>query len=92
MPGWEIGVSRNLSDYIHPYNVTTISRPNNLCSNDSSTPDLLIMVLSATSHFDARNTIRNTWIKNTSSAYSTHMSVRIIFILGQSKNETINVS
>lgn len=89
MPGWEVGVSRDLSDYIQPNNVTTILSPNNLCSSNL---DLLIMVLSSTNHFDARMTIRKTWANGINLESSNQTNVRVAFILGQSKNDTTNVS
>lgn len=89
VPGWEIGISRNISDYIYPNSDTTILSPKNLCS---ANPDILLMVISAAHHFDMRQTIREKWANKTVLESLNHTNVKMAFILGQSKNETVNVS
>lgn len=88
LPGWSFNTSRDLKLYIHPENNTTILNPDELCS---SPPYLLIIICSAIGNHNARNAIRSTWA-NDQYLNSFNSTVKIAFLLGQSENDTLNVS
>ena len=89
LPGWAFNTSRNLNNYIHPENNTTILSPFDVCIPP---PYLLIVICSAVGNVNARMAIRNTWA-NTSNINPLYDEiVRVAFLLGQSENETLNVS
>lgn len=89
LPGWSYNTSRDLGAYIHPGNTTSILRPTDICS---VSPYLLIIICSAVANYEARTAIRNTWANkyNLDSLYNS--TVKIAFLLGQSNNDTLNVS
>ncbi|XP_015121660.1 beta-1,3-galactosyltransferase 1 isoform X2 [Diachasma alloeum] len=87
--GWSFNASRNLDWYIHPQNNTTILNPNDSCTVSTS-PYLLIVVCSAVDHQKQRMAIRDTWASETDSYNST--TIKVVFLLGQSDNETLNNS
>lgn len=62
LPGWWTNISRNVENYVFPNKNTTIIDPNYVCdSRNNEKLFILIVVCSATKHFDARESIRETW-------------------------------
>ncbi|KAF9823144.1 hypothetical protein SFRURICE_016037, partial [Spodoptera frugiperda] len=60
--GWSMHTNRDTKVYIQPNNVTTIHAPTHICTKQQKDKlFLLIVVCSATVHFDRRQTIRETW-------------------------------
>lgn len=74
--------------YIYPENKTTILSPLDLCS---PAPFLLIVVCSAVSNEKARLAIRETWANKYHLEMTYNSTVKVVFILGQSDNDTLNV-
>lgn len=87
--GWSYNTSRDVCTYIHPENTTTVLNPRNICSDS---PYLLIIVCSAVDNVNARVAIRNTWGNQSNLDMQFELPVRIAFLLGQSDNDTLNVS
>lgn len=82
-------MSRNLCVYIHPENTTSILSPTSLCSLP---PYLLIIICSAVANQEARAAIRSTWANKYNLDNLYNSTVKIVFLLGQSDNDTLNVS
>ena len=61
---WAQETPRDVSQYILPKENTTIIYPQKLLSQECSTMDFLIMVLSSPNNLERRNAIRHTWIKD----------------------------
>ncbi|CAG9794268.1 unnamed protein product [Diatraea saccharalis] len=60
--GWPIHTSRDTKLYVQPNNVTTIHEPTEICTkNVKRKTFLLIVVCSATTNFESRIAIRDTW-------------------------------
>lgn len=87
--GWGINSSRDVGIYIYPENKTTILSPLDLCS---PAPFLLIVVCSAVSNEKARLAIRETWANKYHLEMTYNSTVKVVFILGQSDNDTLNNS
>lgn len=87
VPGWEFNRSRNVSDYIFPDDITTLTSGKNVCSSKNP-PRVLLIVCSSTENFISRLAIRNTW------AHLAHekFNVSVAFLMGVSLDEQINVS
>lgn len=84
---WHLNVSRNVAVYVQPENATAIIPNVGLCGNSSQDhPFLLVIICSSVANFEARNTLRQTWIQyqNRTSPYE----IRIGFLLGQTFNTT----
>lgn len=69
--------------------MTTILNPDNLCS---PSPYLIIVICSSIPNKTARRAIRNTWASNKNLENVYNSTVKIVFLLGQSENDTLNVS
>jgi len=89
LPGWSYNTSRDLYVYIHPENTTSILNPTGICSLSTY---LLIIICSAVANQEARTAIRNTWANKYSLDNLYNSTVKIAFLLGQSDNDTLNVS
>uniref|UniRef100_A0A1B0AI29 Hexosyltransferase n=1 Tax=Glossina pallidipes TaxID=7398 RepID=A0A1B0AI29_GLOPL len=63
---WSFDVSRNMTDYVLPYNDTTLLEPRHICQEKMF---LLIMVCSSMRNFVERQTIRETWANITEFNY-----------------------
>ncbi|KAJ8686207.1 hypothetical protein QAD02_022001 [Eretmocerus hayati] len=87
--GWGYNTTRDTCTYIRPENVTTILDPKYICSETPS-PYLLIVVCSAVRNVNARLAIRNTWGNKSHLDATYNSSVRLVFLLGQSDNDTLN--
>ncbi|XP_011250495.1 beta-1,3-galactosyltransferase 1 [Camponotus floridanus] len=87
LPGWSYNTSRNLCIYIHPENTTSIFSPTNICS---LSPYLLIIICSAVANQEARVAIRSTWANKYNLDNLYNSTVKIVFLLGQSDNDTLN--
>ncbi|XP_051164685.1 beta-1,3-galactosyltransferase 1-like [Leptopilina boulardi] len=87
--GWGENTSRDVGTYIYPENKTTILSPLEICS---PSPFLIIAVCSAVSNEKARLAIRETWANRYHSDMTYNSTVKVVFILGQSDNETLNNS
>ncbi|XP_050673637.1 uncharacterized protein LOC126971377 [Leptidea sinapis] len=76
--GWSIHTNRDTKIYVQPYNVTTIHEPTDICPkairHKKHNLFLLIVVCSATSHFDRRKAIRETW-----GSYQNYLATSKIF-------------
>ena len=70
----------------YPYNVTFLIENPNLCSSVKNL-SVLIVVNSATNHFDRRQAIRNTWAND--KFYSHLGTVRVLFLLGMNDNPAV---
>lgn len=75
--------------YIHPENETTVTNPKHVCND---TIYLLIVVCSAVSNLNARNSIRTTWGNSSYLKAVYNSTVKVSFILGESNNKSLNVS
>ncbi|VVD01371.1 unnamed protein product, partial [Leptidea sinapis] len=75
---WSIHTNRDTKIYVQPYNVTTIHEPTDICPkairHKKHNLFLLIVVCSATSHFDRRKAIRETW-----GSYQNYLATSKIF-------------
>ncbi|XP_063977178.1 beta-1,3-galactosyltransferase 1-like isoform X2 [Diachasmimorpha longicaudata] len=89
--GWSFNASRNLNWYIHPHINTTILSPNDSCTVSPS-PYLLIVVCSAVGNQQQRMAIRDTWASETDLNSYNSTAIKVVFLLGQSDNETLNNS
>jgi hypothetical protein len=70
----------------HPQKVRIIVSPWNLCThNQGSNLDIFIYLWTRVSTFEHRNVIRSTWASR-----DAFPSVNVAFVLGLSKNETLN--
>ncbi|KAK2584710.1 hypothetical protein KPH14_007044 [Odynerus spinipes] len=87
LPGWTYNTSRDVRNYIHPGNVTSILSPLAICSPP---PYLLIIICSAVANHKARMAIRNTWANKNNLDLSYNSTVKVAFLLGQSDNDTLN--
>ncbi|XP_014219981.1 beta-1,3-galactosyltransferase 1 isoform X2 [Copidosoma floridanum] len=86
--GWSYNTTRDVSTYIRPENNTTaILNPSNICGESAY---LLIVVCSAVTNVNARLTIRNTWGNQSNLDVLYDSSVKLVFLLGLSGNDTIN--
>uniref|UniRef100_A0A182VZX8 ZZ-type domain-containing protein n=1 Tax=Anopheles minimus TaxID=112268 RepID=A0A182VZX8_9DIPT len=69
--GWGLNTSRETTDYVLPYENTTVIDPLNVCTNEersglveeSKKVYLLIVVCSSAQNFEARQAIRESWGK-----------------------------
>lgn len=90
MPGWEFNISRDINLYINPENNTLIISPKFPCTS----PYLLIIVHSAVANAKARVAVRNTWANKQNLYFkyfkSLNKTIEVAFILGKSKNKTLN--
>lgn len=75
--------------YIHPENTTTILSPESICA---PSPYLLIVICSAVTNRKTRIAIRNTWANKHHLDTLYNSTVKIVFLLGQSDNDTLNNS
>ena len=72
----------------YPMNVTYKLENSQLCESVEKL-SVLIIVNSATDHFDRRDTIRKTWANN---YYYSHLgTVRVLFLLGMSTNPAVQI-
>jgi len=71
------------SNITNPHKFSYVIRNDNICKNQSVF--LMIMVCIAPMNFEHRNVIRNTW----GSIVDTDKEVKLLYVLGFSKNETI---
>ncbi|XP_035231737.1 beta-1,3-galactosyltransferase 1-like [Stegodyphus dumicola] len=76
---------RDLNKYILPNNDTSILLPKLQCSGSIF---LVVVVCSAVPNFEARRAIRNTWVQDARKLHS----VQVFFLLGKSRNQTVNVA
>ncbi|XP_057328033.1 beta-1,3-galactosyltransferase 1-like isoform X1 [Microplitis mediator] len=91
--GWTFNTSRDVNLYINPDNNTAITSPELACG--SSPPYLLIIVCSAVGNQKARTAIRSTWgseqnLYYLSTSSSANTTVKVVFLLGESTNDTLN--
>ncbi|KAH0562913.1 hypothetical protein KQX54_001421 [Cotesia glomerata] len=90
VPGWESNISRNINLYINPENNTLILSPKFPCISSY----LLIIVHSAVANAKARTAVRNTWANKQNIYFkyfkSVNKTIEVAFILGKSKNKTLN--
>lgn len=87
LPGWTYNTSRDVKNYIHPENVTSVLSPLSICSPP---PYLLIIICSAVANHKARMAIRNTWANTSNLDLLYNSTVKVAFLLGQSDNDTLN--
>ncbi|XP_043685267.1 beta-1,3-galactosyltransferase 1-like isoform X2 [Vespula pensylvanica] len=87
LPGWAYNTSRDVRNYIHPGNITSILNPLALCSLP---PYLLIIICSSVGNYKARMAIRNTWANKNNLDLLYNSTVKVAFLLGQSDNDTLN--
>ncbi|KAL2717977.1 hypothetical protein V1478_011853 [Vespula squamosa] len=87
LPGWAYNTSRDVKNYIHPGNITSILNPLALCSLP---PYLLIIICSSVGNYKARMAIRNTWANKNNLDLLYNSTVKVAFLLGQSDNDTLN--
>ncbi|XP_012536065.1 beta-1,3-galactosyltransferase 1 [Monomorium pharaonis] len=87
LPGWSYNTSRDLCVYIYPENNTSILSPTGICSLP---PYLLIIICSAVANQEARAAIRNTWANKYNLDNLYNSTVKIMFLLGKSDNDTLN--
>lgn len=83
--GWEINISRNSRDYVQPENTTILIPASDICPI-SSILLLLVIVCSAPTNLEQRIAIRETW------ASQADGNVRIAFLLGETNNDTLQVT
>ncbi|XP_045161046.1 beta-1,3-galactosyltransferase 1-like [Mercenaria mercenaria] len=70
----------------YPMNVTYLTENEELCSSVKNLT-VLVVVNSATDHFDQRQAIRKTWTNDT---YYSHLgTVRVLFLLGRNVNPSV---
>ena len=97
---WNVNATRDVAVYVQPENVTAKIPNGGLCVGDAAAtkaPFLLVIVCSAVSNTDARNAIRDTWMKAKRVQNGTLLSalenitlgVKVAFLLGETTNETI---
>jgi len=79
---WPHNQSRNARHLISPEEETSLLT-SSVCSQSS--PYLLVIVCSAVQNFEARYSIRNSW----ASDQSTLNNVKVVFLVGQRINETL---
>ncbi|XP_022817233.1 uncharacterized protein LOC111350046 [Spodoptera litura] len=86
--GWSMHTNRDTKVYIQPNNVTTIHAPTHICTKKQKDKlFLLIVVCSATVHFDRRQTIRETW-----GNYSTYREMTKLYKAVKQKYANYNYS
>lgn len=86
--GWN-NVTRDVRHFIEPGETKIIVHPKNVCTEKIY---LLIIVCSAVRNFEARQTIRNTWANKTFIDAMRLPTVKVVFFLGESRNDIYNVS
>ncbi|XP_023244175.1 beta-1,3-galactosyltransferase 1-like [Centruroides sculpturatus] len=80
--------NRDLHQYVLPENVTTILEPKLNCRNNSSKSlFLLVIVCSSVTNFAPRQAIRETW-----ATAKVPETMKILFLLGKSENDTQNAA
>lgn len=67
--GWPQNTSREIKNYIHPDENTTLIEPWAICKSPSSPIFLLIVVCSSPFNVEARDTIRQTWANHSTFNY-----------------------
>ncbi|XP_043506030.1 beta-1,3-galactosyltransferase 1-like isoform X1 [Polistes fuscatus] len=87
LPGWTYNTSRDVKNYIHPDNITSILSPIAICSPP---PYLIVIICSSVGNYKARMAIRNTWANKSNLNLLYNSTVKVAFLLGQSDNETLN--
>lgn len=84
--GWSYNTSRDMRQYVLPDNITAVQQPESVCQQPVS---LLIVVCSGINNFELREAIRKTW---GSEVLVTNYTIKVTFLLGQTENQTIQVS
>ena len=89
---WTINSTRDVAIYVQADNVTAVIANQHLCGiNGSQTPFLLIVVCSAVDNFEAREVIRETWMKGDHLERTNGteaLLVRTVFLLGRPLNDS----
>lgn len=85
--GWEPGKIQPTAHYIQPTKQTALLEGKNTCPKDPL-PKALIIVHSEAENREQRLAIRNTWAMDISSNHN----ISVIFFLGLSEDELVNVS
>ncbi|XP_065221662.1 beta-1,3-galactosyltransferase 5-like isoform X2 [Planococcus citri] len=85
--GWEMNVSRNVTNYVYPNRDTSFSHTDpNICSEMK--PLVVVVVCSDTRNSRLRNAIRDTWAKDAREKYN----ILVLFLVGISGNEDVNMA
>lgn len=81
-----INISHSIRDYVFPEKLTTLTFIENPCT-PTQVPLILIIVCSNVGNIALRQSIRETWASE-----AKYYNIHVLFLLGLSKKNSLNVS